>query len=186
MKGQTRNENRVMKLEPIQERLQELFDYNEIKGCLIRKIKPHPKYNFEIGKEYYGVLGGDGYFKIPVDGRTCRVHRILWILKNGSIPYGMQIDHINGVRTDNNINNLRLVSASENQHNRKLSKNNTSGYQGVGLYNLRGKNVWRSAIKVNGKRKYLGFFDSPEEAYAAYCAAKKELHPTQQNPRGDK
>jgi hypothetical protein len=80
-----------------------------------------------------------------------------------------QVDHIDGNKLNNNINNLRWVSASENQHNRKTAK---------GYYRNKQHNKWQAQININKKIHFLGFYDTAEEARQAYLDAKKIHHPT--------
>lgn len=90
-------------------------------------------------------------------------------LVKGEIP-----DHINGDTLDNRRENLRLATYSQNGMNAGKHKNNQSGYKGVS-YDGR-VNKWRARIQVNGKEKWLGLFDNPEDAYKAYCEAAKLYH----------
>jgi hypothetical protein len=87
---------------------------------------------------------------------------------------GAEVDHINGNTLDNRKENLRLCTHSENIKNQKLRSNNKSGYKGV--YFCKNNQKWRSSIRVNGKKFYLGSFNNPEEAYASYCDASKKYH----------
>jgi len=87
---------------------------------------------------------------------------------------GNEIDHIDGNKTNNNLLNLRFCSKSENQRNRGVQKNNTSGYKGVSWSEKDKK--WIARIKVSRKRLFLGRFKDKEEAYRAYCEASKEFH----------
>lgn len=89
-------------------------------------------------------------------------------------PRGIQVDHINGDGLDNRRENLRLVSPSENMRNRPAPKSNKSGYKGVSFYKSRG--LWQAQIQVEGKKKTLGYFSSPEVAFSAYCQAAERLH----------
>ena len=82
------------------------------------------------------------------------------------------IDHINGDRLDNRKANLRICTHAENMRNRKRNKNCSSGFKGV---EKRG-NKWSSRITFNGIRHYLGSFDTPEKAHAAYCDEADRLH----------
>lgn len=100
-------------------------------------------------------------------------HRLAWFLHYGEWPT-CQVDHINGDRHDNRISNLRLASSSENQRNRKRPKNNTSGYKGVSW--IEHYQMWQATIKFDGKNKYLGRFDTPEEASDAYNKAALRHH----------
>ena len=86
----------------------------------------------------------------------------------------LQIDHINGVRCDNRFSNLREATAAENGQNQAVPRHNTSGFMGV-HWNRRAGN-WQARIMIAGRNKYLGYFDTPEAAHAAYCAAKAKHH----------
>lgn len=109
-----------------------------------------------------GSPDGFGYLRVKVDNVRYRVHRIIWLITYGRWPIG-QIDHINGVRDDNRIENLREVSVQDNQRNSHLRIDNTSGVTGV----VRDHGGWRARIKVDGKRINLGFFKTFEEAVSA-------------------
>lgn len=90
-------------------------------------------------------------------------------------PYGFLIDHIDGNGLNNRKNNLRKATVSQNQQNRGVPKNNTTGFKGV-CFSTR-QNKYKSSIKVNGTLCHLGFYDTPEEAHASYCRASLEMHP---------
>ena len=120
-----------------------------------------------------GAVGGPGYRSTTVDGRKYTMHRLAWLYAYGSWPSG-DIDHINGVRLDNRMSNLRDVSRSMNLENqRSASARNRSGLLGVSVAR-HGK--WEATIKVRGTRYHLGIFDTPEVAHAAYILAKRRLH----------
>jgi hypothetical protein len=89
-------------------------------------------------------------------------------------PSNMQVDHASGDTLDNRKVNLRICTHAENQWNRKKSINNTSGYKGV--YFHRGNGKWRAKIKLNNKCLHIGYFDTPEKAYKAYCEASEKYH----------
>lgn len=111
---------------------------------------------------------------VKVFGRVIAAHRAAWAIYYSKFPDG-EIDHINGDEADNRITNLRDVSKSVNQQNkRKPRADNKSGLMGVG-WHRRGKK-WRAQITVQGKVIYLGLFSDPEEAHAAYLDAKRKLH----------
>lgn len=107
--------------------------------------------------------------------RCGTMHRLLF-----QVPAGMQVDHINGDGLDNRRSNLRAATPSQNSQNIGKRRTNTSGYKGVSR--LSNSPKWRAQIRsadksqgCNGK-VYLGVFDTPEQAYAAYCEANKRLH----------
>ena len=113
-----------------------------------------------------------GYRNIGIDGHVYRAHVLAWFYVKKRWP--RQIDHRNGVRTDNRFANLRLATTAQNQHNSRRQVNNTSGFKGVSYVKARYK--WQAQIRVNGISLGLGHFDTPEQAYAAYCAAAMRLH----------
>ena len=84
------------------------------------------------------------------------------------------IDHINGDTLDNRKENLRICEQLGNSQNRSINKNNLSGYKGVGFH--KPTNKWKARIGVKWQRICLGYFDTAEEAYKAYCEASKKYH----------
>jgi hypothetical protein len=98
--------------------------------------------------------------------------RLVWFAVNGPIPEGMQINHKNHDRADDNISNLELVTPAENSRYTRKSKDNTSGYKGVS-YNKQ-HNKYEAYIRVNYKKKYLGIYTCPIEAARAYDRAARE------------
>jgi len=113
-----------------------------------------------------------GYRQTTIMGGVFAAHRVAWAIYYGEWPRG-EIDHINGVRNDNRIANLRDVTRQENCRNSALYGNNTSGHVGV-TWDKNLKN-WRSRIKIDGKTKHLGSFDSKDDAIAARVAADVEF-----------
>jgi len=78
------------------------------------------------------VNSADGYIQVVRDQKRIKLHRLIWTELIGKIPPGYEIDHINGNRVDNRLENLRVVSRATNTLNKKMSARNTSGYTGVG------------------------------------------------------
>jgi hypothetical protein len=115
-----------------------------------------------------------GRWYIRLNGRYTSRARIIWMLHNGEIKEGKQIDHINRDHSNDRIENLRLSTASENCCNKGKRSDNTSGFKGVSWN--RDKNKWTASICVQQKQKYLGAFYTAEEAYKAYCEAASKLH----------
>ncbi|MGL4507581.1 MAG: HNH endonuclease signature motif containing protein [Aeromonas sobria] len=112
-----------------------------------------------------GCRDGGGYISVSVHGKMVRAHRIVYEMHFGRIPDGAEIDHINGIRHDNRIENLRLTSRSVNNRNKAKQRNNTSGVTGVCWHTRTGK--WQAIFMS----KYLGLFETIEEAKSAYKAA---------------
>ena len=152
------------------ERLREVLDYCPDTGVFTWKIRTNSR--VKVG-DVAGCLDKDGYLRIQIDSRLHFTHRLAWFYVTGEWPPD-QIDHINGIRDDNRIANLRAATRSENgQNRRKPQANNTTGYLGVTRH--RGK--FLAKIRLDGKRKHLGLFNTPEEAHAAYLKVKREIHP---------
>lgn len=123
-----------------------------------------------------GCLEPDGYIRITIGQMANRAHRLAWLYTYGEFPKG-DIDHINGNRSDNRISNLREVTRAANCQNRRVSKKGT-GFLGVSK-TLSGKKFKARISKtIDGKlvNFYLGYFDTPQEAYAAYLAKKRQIH----------
>ena len=89
-------------------------------------------------------------------------------------PTNMQVDHIDGDGLNNMRENLRLATSSQNCHNHRISLRNTSGFKGVSRHKKSDK--WRAYIRFQGRQIWLGLFDTPEEAAAAYAAASEKFH----------
>ncbi|MBT9571084.1 MAG: HNH endonuclease [Pseudomonas umsongensis] len=112
----------------------------------------------------------DGYREIRLLGGYYREHRVIYEILNGEIPDGMLIDHVNGIRTDNRIENLRLVDTLGNTRNNAKSAKNKTGHVGVSWCKAVGK--WRAQIGVNNRQVWIGSFDDFDQAVAARKAAE--------------
>lgn len=124
-----------------------------------------------IKKKSAGTLLHSGYLGICIGPKRWQAHRIAWALHTGEWPKD-QIDHINGIKTDNRACNLREATNSQNGKNLKLSKANTSGHKGVCFDKQTGK--WRATIRVDGKSISIGRFDSIENAAKARKLAEQQ------------
>lgn len=109
-------------------------------------------------------LDKDGYIRVCLRYKTYRAHRLAFLYITGLLPHG-EIDHVNGVKTDNRFCNLRMCSRSQNEYNKGLTRRNKSGVKGVWFDKSRGN--WRAFATVNGKYKYLGRFSDFNEAVQA-------------------
>lgn len=156
------------------ERLRELLSYDTETGEF--------RWRVSVGRAKAGDLAGydhgTGYRAASVDGRLYRLHRLAWLYVTGEWP-PEHIDHVNGVRSDNRWGNLRSASNSQNMQNQRIapSSNKSSGLLGATWDKKAGR--WKSLIMIRRKNIHLGYFDTPEEAHAAYLKAKAELHPFQ-------
>ena len=131
-----------------------------------------PAQSVKVG-EIAGSKDTYGYHKIALQRKTYKAHRLAWLYMYGEFP-SSPIDHINGVRHDNRIENLRAVTAQQNQQNQKRFKHNTSGVTGVHWHAKAAK--WHARIFAGGKRIHLGAFDSLPLAEAARKAAEAKYN----------
>ena len=164
------NVNKNEELLPYYGKARDELKYNPETGDIFRYIKSRNRY------KVVGTINGHGYRQIGMTindrQKILYVHRIAWFVTYGELPN--IIDHIDGNRINNKISNLRPCTHQENQFNRDKSNNNTSGFKGVS-WDKRGKK-WKSEIRNNGKKMYLGSFNCPKEASEVYEAKAKELH----------
>lgn len=118
-----------------------------------------------------GYLRPDGYRSVASGGKNYLEHRVVWFLCTGKLPDN-PVDHRNLVKSDNRFGNLRECNRSQNQANRAKTRSNSGTLKGA-YWHKKDKRWW-SKIQVNGVATYLGQFDTPEEANAAYMVAATE------------
>ena len=99
--------------------------------------------------------------------KTKRIHRLVAESFIPNIEDRKEVDHIDGNTNNNNCNNLRWATHSQNNINKLPDKNNTSGHRGIDF--MKNKNKWRARIKINQKEVHLGIFDTFEEALKIRC-----------------
>ena len=152
-----------------QAELKRLFEYNPATGIFLRLVTASN--NAMAGTEP-GSLSADGYRRVQIQGASYSAHRLAWLYTHGRWPNG-QIDHINGDKSDNRLENLREVSNAENGRNTKRRSTNTSGTMGVHWDKAAGK--WRARIDVDGATKHLGLFENKQDAIDTRKAAEIEF-----------
>lgn len=139
-------------------------------------VAPPLKHPELVGKRAGTWKSKSGYRQIGIAGTVYLEHRLAWFWVHGEWPQN-EIDHINGNPADNRFVNLRVATRSQNNANRKRIINR-SGFRGVTALKKDGKHTgrWMAAIKHKHKTMYLGSFDTPEAASAAYKAAAAFCH----------
>lgn len=148
------------------ERLLEVLEYNQETGVFVRRISTNN--NSKVG-DVAGSHDTQGRIQIRIDGKFYSAHRLAWFYVHGEWP-PQQIDHINMVRDDNRIANLRLANNAQNKANAALRPDNRSGFKGV--TNKDGR--YRARIRIEGRLHSLGYFATPEEAHEAYKRAARK------------
>lgn len=144
-------------------------------------IKEHLSYDPETGHlrwrvkscrrnagDIAGSPRGNGYTQVGLLGHVYHAHRLAWAITNGTWPIGHGIDHVNGVRDDNRLCNLRAADQSENLRNRGPTKRSSTGVKGVFRHPHGG---YMAQICHRYKTIYLGYFKTIDDARAAYAAA---------------
>lgn len=151
----------------LRQRIMDALTYSADTGVFHWKIKTSARVH--VGSSA-GTTGN--YVSIKLDGEKYQAHRLAWLIVYGKFP-SVFIDHINGIKTDNRIVNLREATRSVNGQNmRRAYRNNRSGMLGVSAY----KDKFRATIVVDRKWRDLGFYDSAADAHAAYLSAKRVIH----------
>lgn len=152
-----------------QARLRAALEYNPRTGVFTWRATNRRRKAGEVA----GTIGPKGYVLIGLGGDVWQAHRLAWLWVHGAMP--VEMDHLNGFRSDNRIVNLRPATRQLNMQNRRFaSVTNRSGLLGVSWGARQGK--WYARITTAGKTRHLGYFGTPGEAYAAYVAAKHKLH----------
>jgi hypothetical protein len=153
----------------LQQRYLELFDYADGK-LYWRENRGTQKCKGMVA----GTLNNDGYIKVRVRelGSSIGVHRVIYCMQHGYMPDF--IDHINGVRDDNRIENLRPVTQQQNSYNGKIRTHNTTGHKNVHWYKANKK--WGVLLNVNKKKKFIGLFEDLELAQLVAVEARNKYH----------
>lgn len=160
----------------------ELLDYDEQTGVVRWKERARRHFvsdrscrswNSKHAGKVAGGRNANGYQQIALLDRRYVVHRLIYNWKAGATG-GLPIDHINGDRSDNRWENLRLCTPSENSRNTKRPKNNKSGRIGIHKHGLADR--WVAQIRVHGKTHHLGVFDDMGDAVRAREEAERRFN----------
>lgn len=148
-------------------RLIELLQYDPLTGVLTwRKTRGGILAGTAAGRvNYYG------YVIVTIDGHKLFGHRIAWAMVHGGWP-DHELDHKDNCRTNNRLENLRPATRAQQTANSRKHRDNVSGFKGA-TFHPSGK--WQARIVKDGKIRSLGYFDSPEQAHAAYVTAAENL-----------
>lgn len=171
---------------PSQEFLRQILDYDPETGKLFWKerdvslfpaVTPSRSRSLcalwnerYANNEALGSVNKQGYKAGRILNQTVTAHRVIWKLVTGKDPD--QVDHINGLRSDNRLSNLRNVDRLTNQRNAGMRRDNMSGATGVGWVKASGK--WQARITVFDRRIHLGRFNTFNDAVSARKAAERE------------
>lgn len=168
---------------PTPYQLRSLLHYEPETGCFFWKNRPLSMFeNSRIGnawnsrfcgKEAFSIKHNHGYLMGVVNYKKLLAHRVAWVIHFGFWPKE-QIDHINGIKTDNRIVNLREATHGENLRNSKSKAKGNLGLKGITFDKSKG--LWQAVIMKDKKSYFLGRFVTPEMAHEAYCKAALALH----------
>lgn len=149
------------------EEISSLFEYDSESGLFFRKIGAG-----SYRKDWtQGTRQSNGYRFFIVNGKKYLAHRLAFLLTHGSYPSGV-IDHVNGIRSDNRICNLRDVTQGDNTKNTHVRLEKKKKFSGC-TYDSK-RNKWRAEAKIKGKRYSLGRFTTEIEAHEAYVSFMKK------------
>lgn len=148
------------------ERLQELLHYDPETGVFTWRVS---RGSVEAGA-VAGTVKPDGYIHIQIDKRMYKAHRLAWFYVNKVWPL-TKIDHSDTITRHNNFYNLREATNEQSARNRNVHKNNKLGIKGVHLIR---EGKYRAVIQVGAKQEHLGYFNTKEEAAAAYATAAQK------------
>lgn len=150
-----------------QDLLQSIFEYKD--GKLHWKISPANNVKID---DLAGSIDSHGYSQIKIKQKLYLTHRLIFLMFKGYLP--KYIDHADGNRLNNKIENLREATFSQNQHNRKVGKNNTSGVKGV-IW-IKKQKKWSVRFKVDGKQKHFGCYKDIDYARFVVNAMRHKYH----------
>lgn len=145
------------------EMLRKFLHYDEITGKLTWVY--HQRNKCLIGREVGTLCKTTGYLQVSINEHRMDAHRLAWMWVYNEIPE--MIDHINGIRTDNRICNLRNTTYRGNAQNKICHRE--GGLVGAYFHNEAGR--WGSCISIDGKSVHLGLYETEEGAHKAYLKA---------------
>jgi hypothetical protein len=148
------------------EQLHTMFEYKD--GTLYRKIS----FGRTKAGDKVGFVNDKGYLSVNINSKNLLVHRLIWMMHFDEMP--SLLDHIDGNRQNNKIDNLRIANRFQNAHNKNMNKNNTSGVKGVCWHKHTKK--WNAQIWHNKKHYHLGLYESLQKAKEVVMNARNMFH----------
>lgn len=152
--------------------LKEVLKHDIDTGNFIWVKKTSPKSRVNIG-EIAGNLNNDGYRRIKLNGKKYQEHVLVWFYHYGKFPNEF-LDHVDGDKANNRLENLRECSQGENNRNRAIASNNTTGFRGVTFCKQNGK--FKATAHFNGEKIHLGYYITDLEASDVVEYNTKLLH----------
>lgn len=135
-----------------------------------QKLSPTTK----LGKPVGSSTSRGNHLQASIDGKKYLLHRLVFLYMTGSFPV-LDVDHKNGIGTDNRFENLRLATKAQNSQNRRARRGSKVGLLGV-KHVVRDGKQFKAVISIGEKRKHIGFYETALEAHRAYLIAKSKLH----------
>lgn len=155
-----------------QQRLRELLHYDPNTGIFTWRVA---RGNIKSGATAGSAAYGHGYRVIKLDGRAYLAHRLAWLYVHGAFPVA-EVDHINGVVSDNRVSNLRPAELKQNRRNRRAKRGTRTGLKGVTYIPRNTIRPYQARIYVDGRSIFLGNYSTASGAHAAYAAAAPIYH----------
>jgi hypothetical protein len=154
--------------------LRSALHYDPLTGLLTWRVRVDApnRTNSRFAGRTIRTQNGSGYIYVCFRRTRMGAHRVAWAIYHGAWP-DREIDHINGIKADNRIANLRLATSSQNKAARPVQRNNVAGIKGV---RLRSGGRWQAIIRQGGRQIHLGMFDTAQEAATAYIVAAERLY----------
>lgn len=149
------------------DRIKQILDYDYLTGIFTWKVN---RGRSAKAGDVAGTLI-DGYVKIKVFGKLHAAHRLAFEFQGLNLE-GVEVDHANGIKNDNRLENLRTVTKSLNQRNSKRRKSNTTGFKNVSKKG----DKFLVTIRTDGKQKYIGKFSDLEFAALVAEEARNKYH----------